>query len=453
MNTPTKIKLLVLPSWYPPRGGDFFREHSMALAAEGLDVTVLACIETSIRKHGLPAWMWGKGIPKITDYNDMNPGSFSEFRRLYRTIPTLYKANVVGWIRHTIAMAERWIHAHGKPDLIQVHSSIWAGVAAARIKQKFGIPYVITEHRSRFVYNTSEARQMFLPWHFPLIKEALDHASQVVTVSDSLQAEICAISPTHINSILSIPNMVDTSFFKPSLKPVTQNPFVFFSLAHLEPVKGFDTLIDAMHILTYPEHQPTDGIPHIRSGLRSAQPHPPNEIPHIRSGLRSAQPEPTYGIPHIRSGLRSAQPQPHLIIGGDGSQRSKLTDMVASYGLQDVVTFKGALTRQQVKEQLHAAHAFVLPSRFEAFGVVFIEAMACGLPVIAARAGGPESFITPACGMIVNPDKPRELAQAMLAMMQDYNNFSHDAIWRHTINMYSPKAIAGQYVELYQRIL
>lgn len=419
------MKILVLPSWYPPRGGEFFREHSQALAAEGLDVTVLASIQTSVRKHGLKPFFWGTDFPQKTTDANISPGSFQEVRSLYRTIPLLHKANIMGWISHMGNLTKRWIRENGLPDLVQVHSSIWAGVAAAQINKTTGVPYVITEHRSRFVCNTPEARQMFLPWHNPLLKEAFSGAARIITVSDALQSKITSIMgdddlthsriKPHAASIentnqkihlseakktITIPNMVDTRFFSPAPHRPAEKPFVFFSLAHLEPVKGIDTLLNAMHILT-----------------------------------------------------RKHPGKFHLQIGGDGSQRRSLEIQTTNLNLHNSVTFLGALNREEVRKQLHASHAFVLPSRFEAFGVVFIEAMACGLPVIAAKSGGPESFIEKECGSIVNPDNPDQLAAAMEEMAERYDDYNRDHIWQNTINKYSPKAIAGRYIRIYKELV
>lgn len=415
MTRNSNIRIMVLPSWYPPRGGEFFREHSLALAAEGLDVTTMAVIQSSIRTHGLKNYITGKDIPKSAGNPTIAPGSFREAYKLYRTIPCVHKINIVGWIRNAVSLAGQWIRQHRKPDLIQVHSSIWAGVAAARIKRRYGIPYVITEHRSRFVFNTPEAQEMFLPWHLPLLYEAFTNASRIVTVSDSLQPKILDIAGSAIHhSPITIPNMVDTRFFNPAItaksegsfrffstsSSKTETPFRFFCLAHLEPVKGIDTLIGAMKLL-------------------------------IEDGSLNCQ----------------------LVIGGDGSQRHILEEQVSRLGLQQHISFTGALSREEVRDQLHRANAFVLPSRFEAFGVVFIEAMACGLPVIAGRSGGPESFITDDCGYIVEPDKPPELARAMKSMIHNYHSFNRDTIWNYTINRFSPKAIAAEYITLYQEII
>ena len=402
------MKILILPSWYPPRGGAFFREHSQALAAEGLDVTVIASVQTSIRKHGLPAFLWGKGIPASVIQTDISPGTFTEIRSPYRTIPLLYKGNIERWIRHLEKMVKRWIRTNGIPDLIQVHSSIWAGVPAARISRQCGIPYVITEHRSRFVYNTPEAERMFLPWHTPLLQEAFEGAACIVTVSDALKPRISDLLPdtsgkkdnNHMPGLVTIPNMVDTRFFNPAPAAPPAKPFVFFSLAHLEPVKGFDNLLNAMQL------------------------------------LNSKWPD-----------------RFRLIIGGDGSQRNTLEKQAAKLNLGKSVEFKGTLTPHEVRSCMQQSHAFVLSSRFEAFGVVFIEAMACGLPVVATRSGGPETFIDESCGMLVDPDQPEALATAMENMAANHKQYDRNQIWQRTLSHYSPKAIAAKYTRLYNQIV
>jgi L-malate glycosyltransferase len=464
------MKILVLPSWYPPRGGEFFREHSLALAALGHEVTVLAAIQTSLGRHGMVAWIRGKDVVIRNDvytYNDdkdsqaqqlvgggSGGGSFTEVYSHYRTIPFLYRANIVGWIRYVTRAVQQWIDRNGPPGLIQVHSSIWAGVVAARIGRQYNIPYVVTEHRSRFVFNTPEAEQMFRPWHYPLLQEAFAGAARIITVSDALQQKIAGImkgdsrtmtnhpatrrhdhgmpdsEPTvppgdhgmpdsgpekmpglatlgdegHNNTkslpITTIPNMVDTKYFCPAPAGKPTAPFQFFSLAYLEPVKGFDTLIEAFNILNI-------------------------KFPH----------------------------RFRLVIGGDGSQRQVLGAMVARLGLQAVIEFTGALTHEEVRKRYRTSHVFVLASRFEAFGVVFIEAMSCGLPVIATRSGGPETFIGPDCGLLVNADRPEELATAMEQLAANYDAYIPEQIRLQTINRFSRQAIARKYAAIYEEIM
>lgn len=386
--------VLVIPSWYPPKGGYFFREHALALAEAGLKVDVLAGLHTSLRS------LRPGNLLQVRETEINTIGRVKEYLKKYWIIPYSNRGNFHGWVNMMLRFYKSYEQQAGKPGLILAHSSIWAGLVAAFIKEKYGVPYVITEHRSRFVYNTKEAREMFEPWFFPYLKTAFENAAAVVTVSESLQPFIREIAPQAEGKLHSIPNMVDTGFFIPAGEKNKGKPFRFFSLANLIPLKGMDILIEAF--------------------ARANQ---------ARPGVLQ------------------------LVIGGDGPERARLEGLVSEKELQKQIIFTGKLRRQQVKDELQQGHAFVLASHFEAFGVVFIEAMACGLPVIATRAGGPESFITEGQGILLEPGKVELLAQAMLDMQEHYDRYLPKEIRRDTISRFGKQAVAQQYLELFDTII
>ena len=80
---------------------------------------------------------------------------------------------------------DNYIREFGVPDLIHVHSSMWEDMASF-IKQKYGIPYVITEHRVRFGYITSLAQAKFKSWYAVPLRQALSHADMIIPVSKCL---------------------------------------------------------------------------------------------------------------------------------------------------------------------------------------------------------------------------------------------------------------------------
>lgn len=389
-----QIKVLVIPSWYPPRGGYFFREHAIAMAASGAKVDVLAGLQTSLRTLRLG------NLFSSASRQCLSSEGITEHLRKYWIIPFSDKPNFHGWVNMMLRFYESYHKKHGRPDIILAHSSIWAGLVAAFIREKYGVPYVITEHRSRFVYNTPEAKALFQPWFYPYLQNAFEGAEKVITVSDSLQPFIKQIAPKATERLVSIPNMVDTDFFKPSELPKPQKPFRYFSLANLIPLKGMDKLIEAF------------------ASLNTLQP-----------GAFS------------------------LTIGGDGSERNKLEQMVAEMKLNDKVTFVGKLNRSQVLEHMQQAHAFVLASHFEAFGVVFIEALACGLPLIATRAGGPESIIRESEGILVNPGQTAELAGALNQMHKQYHVYNASTIRKYAMEHFSRESVAQQYLELFEQLI
>lgn len=389
------MKVWVFPSWYPPNGGYFFREHSQALCQAGAEVTLMAGLHSSLKDFPLLRPL--SAFKKTENIS----GRFHEITWQHWNIPFMSRASMISWIKRSLSMAEAQMKESGRPWLIQAHSAMWAGVVAARLGKRHQIPWVITEHRSRFVFNSPQARSLFSPWHHPLLKEAFSGAAAIVTVSEALNDKILQYAPEKAGSIRSIPNITDVDFFTPcnTRRAGAASNFTFFSLAHHLPVKGLDTLLNAFAL------------------------------------------------------VQEKMPQTRLVLGGHGPLTTMLHRQCQRLKLEKVVRFTGPLNRQQVKQELQQADAFVLPSHFEAFGVVFIEAMACGLPVIAARAGGPETFITPYCGLLVNPGQPVELSKAMMQIIQQPQKYSHEVIRDYTVKNFSQKAIAGRYINLYREIL
>lgn len=391
MDAPTPIKLLVLPSWYPPRGGRFFREHGLALAGAGIRVEVVALNAVGLRSIF--------SLGRETRYTRDEPAGFSEFVKPHLVLPGHDMAKIRRWVRDLVTIARNHIHTTEKPDIIQAHSSIWAGLAAMEIHRTMDIPYVITEHRGRFISGSPHAEHVLLPWQEPLLRDIFEEAVKVVTVSQALQDRIVSLAPESKDRIVTIPNMVDTEFFVPADKP-PPGPFTFFCLAHLEADKGIDTLVGATKVLTERVTEPFK-----------------------------------------------------VVIGGGGSQRRRLERMARELSLGDTISFTGPLAREAVRDRLQQSHAFVMPSRFEAFGVVYIEAMACGLPVIATKAGGPTDFTSEETGLLVEPGQADVLASAMHELMQGHAEYRPDRIRESVTRRFSKEVVVASYIELYQQIL
>ncbi len=388
-----RYKVVVIPSWYPPRGGGFFREHSIALAEAGLEVHVLAGIETGLRDDPRRYFTSGKQIKACF--------GISEHQRIIRRIPLGGRRNAMIWVNRVAAMYAEFCKEFGHPDIILAHSSMWAGLAAARIKQQWNTPFVITEHRGRFTGIGELSGMMFKPWQIPLLREAFTSAGHIVTVSRALQAKIGEMSNIEASGFSCIPNMTDTDFFH--IKKQNKNnkgPFTFLSVANHEPLKGLDVLIRSFAI------------------LREQSRHP------------------------VR-----------LIIGGKGTDTPSFQKLVHQQNVQKDVICKGFLNRDQLLLQMQRADAFVLPSRFEAFGIVLIEAMACGLPLIATRSGGPEEIVTEECGILCEPDNPGSLAGKMQQMIHTLDRYQPERIRALCLNRYSKKTVTGAYIRLFEKIL
>jgi glycosyltransferase involved in cell wall biosynthesis len=105
---------------------------------------------------------------------------------------------------------------------------------------------------------------------------------------------------------------------------------------------------------------------------------------------------------------------------GDGPCRREWEGLSGRLGLSAVVRFLGTVSRSELEERYRRAAVFCLPSRQEGFGIVFLEAMACGKPVVAARAAAvPETVADGEVGLLVEPTDADGLADALGALLGD----------------------------------
>lgn len=142
-----------------------------------------------------------------------------------------------------------------------------------------------------------------------------------------------------------------------------------------------------------------------------------------------------------------------LIIRGDGPEYDSLFSLVTELQLENRVQFIGKISREEMKALFNKSSVYVQPSRFETFGVVFIEALACGLPVIATICGGPENFITSEDGILIPTDDVDALTRSMIEMRNNVSNYNSKAISDRCISKFSPNIIAGQIVNVYNKVL
>jgi glycosyltransferase involved in cell wall biosynthesis len=123
---------------------------------------------------------------------------------------------------------------------------------------------------------------------------------------------------------------------------------------------------------------------------------------------------------HAAVHLRARIPDVRIRIVGEGPEYARLRALHAQLGVGDTVTFLGNVSRQTLAVEYVGAHCFCLPTVQEGFGLVFLEAMAAGLPVVACRAAAvPEVVEDRRTGLLVNPRAPEELAMAMETLLRN----------------------------------
>jgi glycosyltransferase involved in cell wall biosynthesis len=109
--------------------------------------------------------------------------------------------------------------------------------------------------------------------------------------------------------------------------------------------------------------------------------------------------------------LRREQPDLAYVVVGDGSDRERLEAKARDLGLQQDVVFTGYVPEEEKVDHYRLADAFVMPGRGEGFGIVYLEAMACGVPAVASIADAShEAVLDGRLGEVVNPDDPAAIA-------------------------------------------
>jgi glycosyltransferase involved in cell wall biosynthesis len=108
-------------------------------------------------------------------------------------------------------------------------------------------------------------------------------------------------------------------------------------------------------------------------------------------------------------------PEVTYLVVGDGTDRPRLESVCRSLGLAPHVVFTGRIPEAEKADYFRLADAFVMPSRGEGFGFVFLEAMACGIPVVGGRNdGSADALGDGAFGRLVDPANAEELEAAIL---------------------------------------
>lgn len=140
------------------------------------------------------------------------------------------------------------------------------------------------------------------------------------------------------------------------------------------------------------------------------------------------------------------------IIGG-GKERDNLQKLTDSVGLNNNIHLLGRKSRDGVIEMLHNSDVYVMSSRSETFGVAAIEALACGLPVIATECGGTADFMNEDNGITCPVDDVKGLANCISYMMNHYQEYNQIKIAEDCQNRFSSEAIGKQLEGIFEEVI
>jgi len=113
-------------------------------------------------------------------------------------------------------------------------------------------------------------------------------------------------------------------------------------------------------------------------------------------------------------------PNAHLVMVGEGDKREEIEDLIQELGIDGNVTLLGRLPHKKTLEAIGKSEVFICPSLAEGLGIVFIEAQACGVPVIGTRVGGiPDVIDDEASGLLIEPKNSEDIEKALIRLLKN----------------------------------
>jgi glycosyltransferase involved in cell wall biosynthesis len=261
----------------------------------------------------------------------------------------------------------RQMHRESPISVIHAHAALPCGDAAALLERRTGIPFVVTVH-GLDVFNQCFENGTVARWRQKASLRVYRSAAKVICVSDKVRQILLAGAGTGVAATV-VNNGTDTDLFSPTP-----------DLPHSAP-DGSPTILAVGNLLEGKGHEL------------------------VLMALRR---------------LQESFPSLQVNIIGHGADQYRFAQLAEDLGVRDRVSFLGRKSRIEVAEAMRHCTVFALPSRNEGLGCVYLEAMACGKPVIACNGQGIESIIQHGCnGWLIPPDGLEELVEGLRTLLEN----------------------------------
>lgn len=281
------------------------------------------------------------------------------------------------------------------PDVIHAQH-IWI---ISSVLEQYNIPIIITSHGSDIMgYKQSDKFHKH-------VKKAARDCKRIITISNHNKDEVNAILPEYQNKITTISNGYDNNVFYKENCDKTE----VLKLFNIE--KEYDKIVCFAGRLAK-----NKGIDIL---------------------LNSAK---IYEEENVLT-----------LIAGNGNEYDALYSQTKELGLKNIV-FLGDRSHEDLRKMYSISDVCVIPSREEAFGLVALEALACGTPVVATKQGGLPDFITEDVGVLVEKENVEQLAEGIMKVLNSEKEFKSEYIQNYAKNNYSQEIFMDKLIQLYEEI-
>ena len=380
------MKVLYLSAWYPHRydamSGLFVRKHAEAVS-RFCDVCVLYLLaDEHVNRYDIVE-QTTNGVCEIYVYYTF--AKMPVLRQLTKAVGYV-KAFWRGFavVRRTFSL----------PDVVQANVLTRSGVLARKLKQKFGIPYIVVEHWSRYLPQNFNYKGFVRKL---MTRKCVADAGCVLAVSSKLREAMQGFGLVNHNFQL-IDNVVDDFFFAAQKNTNAKGKFRF------------------LHVSCFDEK--------------------PKNVKGILSAVKN---------------LSQQRSDFELILVGVGQDWQAAVDYAKELELGDFVRFTGELTPAEVCRYFTESDVFVMFSNYENAPVVISESLATGTPIISTNVGGIPDMVSEQCGILINPGDEAALCEKMSWMIDNKEVYSAAEI-RKSAQRYTYDAVGKRLYDIYQNL-
>lgn len=395
MATARRLHVLVVSWNYPtpaaPQRGLWVQRMCEAAAAQA-DVTVIVPTPWVPPFVPVPAISRFRRVPRHAAAN----GVEVHFPRVPGSIEYFTHDLDARLSAGSVMATARRLHEEKPFDVLHAHFIYPDGVIASRIGRELGLPVMTSEHAFWTPWLADKPSQA------AQVAEALPHVKLIAPVSEFLRENVAGYLGGRVETTV-LPNVVDDQVFFPA--PRERDPDEILYVGLVRKFKRVDVLLRAV-------------------GLAR------KERPSLRLRLLSANAFRAYG-----------------------RDRREMHEVIREQGLESAITLVNGADPPAVAEAMRrCALVAVSSTRRETFCSVAAEALACGTPLAITRCGGPEEFVTPGDGVMVDADDPAKLARAILEVHERRASYDPEALHARITGRFGREAWAAQAMATYRKL-